>query len=320
MNSNAMRLVKPTSPMEKVTNTVVDTKEITPKLIAAWKSPPFQRDMRFTPRVQEVSDEIRANGGVVSGIITLGVLEEVIYIIDGQHRLAAFLATGLLLGYADVRTHWFDEMGAMATEYVRLNSRLVQLRPDDILRGMEPSSEVLQRIRRKCPFIGYDMVRRSQRGPVVSMSLFVRTWQGTKNETPAAGSAVNALNAMDEAETSAAIEFAGLCFEAWRRDVEHGRLWSMANLTLCAWLYRRIVLGERMTSNSRTARFTKDEFRKCLMALAADPLYLDYLVGRNPSDRDRAPTYARIKTLFQTRYHTDTGKKVRLPSPAWAHA
>lgn len=316
----SMRIVKPSSPSEKLTRTTVDTLEITQKVVKSWKLPPFQRDLKINPKVRAVADEIRTAGGVLPGILTIGVYDGETYIVDGQHRLAAWQMTGLEVGYADVRMHWFNSVGDMANEFVRLNSSLVRLRPDDILRGMEPSTPALQRIRRKCGFIGYDMVRRSDKAPVLSMSVFLRTWIGTKTEVPGSVQSGVALTMMDEAETTAAIEFIQLCFESWRRDSAYARLWGALNLTLCAWLYRRTVMGEGLSKASRVARLTADEFRKCVLALSADSMYLDYLVGRNLGDRDRAPAYGRVKTIFQQRYLSETGHSIRLPQPPWSHA
>lgn len=314
-----IRLVRPSSAEEKQTRTTLDVVELTPKLVAAWKSPPFQRPLTINAKVLAVAEEIRQAGGVLPGVVTLGVLDGEIYIVDGQHRIAAWLQTALPTGYVDVRTHWFTTMSEMATEFVKLNSQMVRMRPDDILRGLEPSSAALQKIRRKCGWVGYDMVRRSERAPVLSMSTFLRCWAGTKTDSPKTVPSLLALASMDEAETEAAIEFIGLCFEAWRRDVEYQRLWGALNLTLCAWLYRRLVRGERITASQRVERFSKEAFRKCLLALSAEAAYLEYLVGRNLGDRDRAPAYARVKTIFQHRYHAETGKQVRLPAPEWSH-
>jgi hypothetical protein len=80
-----------------------------------------------------------------------------------------------------------------------------------------------------------------------------------------------------------------------------------------------VVLGESLSKLARTARLTKEDFRRCLLALSADPQYLDYLVGRNLGERDRAPAYARVKGIFQRRYAGETGKAIRLPGPSWAH-
>lgn len=48
-----------------------------------------------------------------AGILTIGVLESETYLVDGQHRIAAWQQTGLTEGYADVRTHFFATLGDM---------------------------------------------------------------------------------------------------------------------------------------------------------------------------------------------------------------
>jgi len=316
----SMKIVKPSTASEKQTRTTVDTLELTQKLVQSWKSPPFQRDLKINAKVTNVAAEILHNGGVLPGILTIGVLDGETYVVDGQHRLSAWMMTGLAVGYADVRTHWFENMGQMANEFVVLNSSLVKMRPDDILRGLESSTVSLQRIRRKCGFIGYDMVRRSEKSPVLSMSTFIRVWMGSRTDTPQAESSMTALAGLDETQTTQAIEFVLLCFESWSRDREFARLWGAANMLLCAWLYRRTVLDENKSKNSRSVSLTKDEFRKCLMALSADSRYLDYLVGRNTGERDRAPSYTRIKAIFTSRILQETGRKVQFPRPAWEHS
>jgi hypothetical protein len=314
-----IKVVKPSSTSEKLTRTTVDTIEFTHKLVASWRLPSFQRELKINAKVIACAKEITEAGGVLPGILTIGMFEGDAYIVDGQHRLSAWSQTGLQLGYADVRTCWFNDMSKMADEYVRLNSSLVKLRPDDVLRGHEASTPALSAIRHKCKFIGYDMIRRGDKSPVLSMSVFVRIWAASRQETPTAPTSENAIKLFDDEETRHAITFALICYEAWSRDREYSRLWGALNLSLCAWLYRRLVLGQDRTSETRAHKFSADEFRKCLMSLSAESAYLDYLVGRNTTDRDRAPAYARVRQLFQKRIFTDTGRKIRMPEPPWSH-
>ncbi len=315
----SMKIVKPSSASEKQTRTTVDTIEITAKVVASWKNPPFQRDLKINSKVLAVAHQIACDKGVLPGILTIGVLDGETYVVDGQHRIAAWQQSGCPIGYADVRMHWFESMGDMAEEFVLLNSSLVRLKPDDILRGMEPSTISLQRIRRKCGFVGYDMIRRSEKGPVLSMSTFIRNWTGSRAEVPQPLASMHALKALDEIETGKAIDFVNLCYDAWHRDRAYARLWSQLNFSMCAWLYRRVVLGEHITPAARATKMTPDEFRKCLMALSAEEQYLDYLVGRSINDRDRAPSYARLRAIFMKRYLGETGKTLRLPAPPWTH-
>jgi len=314
-----MKLIKPHGDAERATQTTLDTIELTRKLVSVWKSPPFQRDVRVNAKVSGLVDEIKQSG-VLPGIVTLGVLEGVIYIVDGQHRLHAFLLSELVVAYVDVRTHYFKTMGQMADEFVKLNSSLVRLRPDDILKGLEQSNEHLQRIRRKCPYVGYDSVRRGTHAPVVSMSMVVRAWFGSRTEVPAlAFSSTAAVEQLDETETGHLIDFLGLCFESWHRDPEYGKLWGALNVTLCAWLYRRVVIGAPGKGQSRSMKVTPEEFRRGLLALSAANEYLEYLVGRRISDKDRSPAYNRLKLILQRRYQADKNIRLLLPSPAWAH-
>src|SRR4051812_13603168 len=104
-----MRLVKLSGEAERATQTTVDTIEITKKLAASWKSPPFQRELRPTPKVVALADEIKASG-VLPGVLTLGVFDGDVFIVDGQHRLHAFQLAELVVVYADVRTHYFKTM------------------------------------------------------------------------------------------------------------------------------------------------------------------------------------------------------------------
>lgn len=315
-----MKLVKPASVSERQTKTVLDTLEISPKLIASWKVPRFQREFKVTPKVQECADQIRRNGGVIPGVITLGVLDGDVYLVDGLQRTGAFNTLDLGIGYVDVRMHWFATMGEMAAEFDQINQKIKTLRPDDRLRAQEETNTVLQKIRRKCGYIGYDLVRRSEKAPVLSMSVFLRSWGAGRMEVPTWTSAAAVLAVMDDAETAAAIEWVSLCFEAWRRDPEYVRLWGHPNLSLCAWLYRRIVMGDRVAATGRRAdRWPSDDFRRCLHAVSADSAYLEYLPSRTLSDPHRAPTYNRLKSIFQRRYLAEHGQAVRLPSPAWSH-
>lgn len=316
-----MRLVKLSGEAERATQTTVDTIEVTKKVAASWKSPPFQRELRATPKVVALAEEIKG-AGVVPGVITLGVLDGDVYIVDGQHRLHAFMLADTVVAYADVRTHYFKTMGAMADEFVKLNSSLVRLRPDDILKGLEQSSAHLQKIRRKCPYVGYDSVRRGNNAPILSMSTMLRAWEGSRPDVPSLSvvGAAAVVAQLSERDTTELIDFLGLCFAAWRRDTEYRTLWGTLNLVLCGWLYRRVVLTNPAKGNSRSKQLDGDQFRRCLVSLSADPDYCEYLVGRRVSERDRPPAYNRLKAIFASRYYEEHKQKLLLPQPAWAHS
>lgn len=303
-----------------MTHTKTDTMLLTKPLIEKWKSPPFQRPLRVNAKVLELVEEIKRSGGVVPGVVTLGFFEGDKYLLDGQHRIHAFQLTGLAEGYADVRTFTADSMAAMADEYVELNSRLVNFRPDDILKGLEASYPALAHLRGKCDFIGYDSIRRGPKAPLLSMSSTLRSWAASAPDAPTAGGHSASAHlateiTMDDVETLES--FLRLALAAWGRDAEYYRLWGALNLVLCMWLYRRTVITQYSPAS---ARLTKAEFGKCLMSLSADPAYTDWLMGRSLGERDRSPAYARIKTIFVKRLLEERGAlAIRLPSPTWAH-
>lgn len=315
----AVVAIKPTTPIEKKTKTVVDTILVTPEKVRTWKSPVFQRQLRENRKVQALAEQLKNDGGVWPGIVTLGFFNGETYLIDGQHRAHAFIMSGLAEGYSDVRIHYFNSMAEMGDEFVKLNSQLVVLRPDDILRGLESSMPALKVIRGECPFIGYDVVRRSEKAPIVSMSMVLRSWRAGINEVPAStgGEAARVVaSGMDETEVRYFAEFMNIAYKAFGRDVEYQRLWARLNLTLSVWMYKHLVLSQY---SPKTPRLTKEMFQRCLMALSADTEYLDWLVGRTLSERDRSPAYARMKSIFARRIMQETGRKVSLPQPVWAH-
>lgn len=313
-------VVKPTSTAQKATRTTVDTVLISKDIVSSWKNPPFQRPLRVNDKVRALAETIKADGGVLPGVVTLGVMGGAKYLLDGQHRREAFLLSGCDEGYTDVRTHFFDDMGQMGEEFVALNSQLVRLRPDDILRGLEGSFEPLRLIRAKCRFVGYDMIRRNENAPILSMSLVLRVWRGSASEVPAphgvATTAANLAKTITEDDADQMIAFLLCCHEAWGRELENARLWGSLNLILCAWLYRRTVITQW---SAKTPKLTRELFRKCLMSLSADAHYTDWLVGRHLGERDRSPAYDRLKAVFAARLALEMGQKPKLPAPAWAH-
>lgn len=166
-----LRLV---SRAERTTRTKVDTIGFTQADAEAWLLPAFQRPLRVNAKVLEIAEGIKADGGVMPGILTLGVINGKTYLVDGQHRREAFFQSGCDTGYADVRYCEFESMAEMADEFVRLNSQIVRLKPDDILRGLEAGNEHLRRLRKACPWIGYGFFRAGETSPIMGPARLVR--------------------------------------------------------------------------------------------------------------------------------------------------
>lgn len=304
----------------------MDTKIFSIEEVNEWKIPPFQRPLRTNAKVLSLAEVMRQEGGSIPGVVTLGHIanDKTVWLVDGQHRAEAFKLSGLPECIADVRMCSFDSMAEMAEEFVGLNSALVKMRPDDILRGLEGSNAALKFIREHCEFVGYDQIRRnSSTAPAVSMSALLRCWASSAGETP--GGAQRQIPAhvhaasLDRLAAEKLVVFLQVARAAWGGDVEYARLWGALNLTICMWLWRRLVLEEER-GVKRFVRLTPEQFKKCLMSVSASSDYNDWLRGRVMGDRDRSPCYARLKAIFVARLQDESRdkKKPMMPLPAWA--
>lgn len=312
----------------QATRTRSETVIVTQNTIGEWRPPPFQRPLTVNKKVEALAEVIKAEGGVIPGVITLGKIRGETYLLDGQHRVRAFLMSGHEEGYADLRIHEFENMGQMGQEFVNLNCKLVALRPDDVLRGLEGSSEALRGIRKRCPFVGYDRVRRgADNSPFVSMSVLLKCWSMSQGNTPGGGfhgSSIDLVQHLTLYDASTISDIACLLDSAWGREVQYAKLWKSLNLTMCMWLYRKMVLevGERLGQTGRGAKrsslMSAATFKKAMMEISADATYLDWLVGRLMRDRDRAPCFNRLKAIISRRVLAETKVKVKFPQPEWA--
>jgi hypothetical protein len=301
----------------------METLLVTPEVLESWTLPGFQRALRENAKVRELAGELRANGGIIPGVITLGKVagDSAIYLLDGQHRRLAAILSELNEFIADVRMPDFTDMAEMGEEYVRLNTAIVKMRPDDVLQGLEASMASLKTIRKKCPFVGYDQVRRGPSSPMVSMSSVLRCWRMSSTDTPGGGSTGSALSiarSFEDEEVDGLCGFLIAAKLAWGTDPEYYRLWGNLNMTLCMWLFHQLVLRRERGVKTRVM-LDGEQFYKCLMAVSAASDYVEWLTGRNLGDRDRSPCYGRLKAIFVGRVRDLPGVKGdKLPAPVWA--
>jgi hypothetical protein len=319
-----MPFARPKSEVEPtLEKTQMETKVLSLAEMYNWQLPPFQRDEVQTKKVIELADELKCNGGMVSGVILLGMMRSkeqsslpaVIYLVDGQQRRCACGLSGLEEFIADVSLKFYDSMADMAEDFKRVNSRLVPLRPDDLLRAYEITNINLNKLREDCPFVGYGNIRRCDRDPILSMSVVLKGWFGSGLPTPGQQSqAVQLVERFDDNQRQLLTVFLLAAHTAWGSDRQYHRLWSNLNLVMCMYLYRKLVLEP----NPRRPPLPIEMFRKCLMSVSANTSYCDWLQGRSISERDRSPCYRRLKTIFADRlaieYH---GKIFKLPKPEW---
>lgn len=293
----------------------MDTIVVTQQWVESLETPAFQRPLRINEKVRAIAEQIKQDQ-VIPGVIVLGRLNGKMYRIDGQHRLEAFKLSALREGYADVRIVDFDSFDEMGKEFVELNSAIARMRPDDFLRGLGGSLPSLRRLRSMCPFIGYDQIRRSEHSPLLSMATALRCWRGAAMDTPTPPS-ISVVELAREISLEQADQlgiFLLMANKAWGRDIEYARLWGALNLTLCMWLWVRVVTG---TYSAKSAQISKENFLKGMMSLSADAEYLGWLLGRKIGDRDRSPAYGRIRKIVAHRVEIEVKKKINLPSPPW---
>ncbi len=297
-----------------------DTIVVTVPWLDRVNKPSFQRALRVTDKVTQAAEEIKREG-IIPGVITLGVLKGETYLLDGQHRMEAFRMSGAEEALADVRIRDFDSMAEMSKEFIKLNSALARMKNDDFLRAMESGNHHLADIRRRCPFVGYDHVRMTKpdgAGKLLLMANVIRVWFGSVGDVPHAGPATTtAAEMLDADNTKDLCEFLTTCFEAWGKDKENYRLWGSLNMGIIMWLWRRLVRGEGRTSSKRFVDLTRDQFRSCLMALSAEPLYVEWLRSRGLAEAHRSPAYARIRTAFTRRLVEMGIKGPKYPMVDW---
>lgn len=326
MSSNVVSL-KGTREAPKSLRSSMETLIVSIDQVNQWKVPPFQRPVRVNAKVEAIAETLKQSGCEITGVVTLGKIakDPAMWIVDGQHRLEAFRMSGMTEVIADVRIINFDTMAEMAEEFVRLNSALVRMRPDDILRGLEPTTPALRTISRECDFVGYTQIRRGgSSGPILSMASVIRVWVGSDAETPTSNTngmpVASMAGSLSDESVENLVRFLHVAQAAWGRDPEYYRLWGGLNLAVCMWLWRRLVIDRNRAGNKRIAVLSIAQFKQCLMSVSADHNYLDWLQGRTLSDRDRSPCYGRIKKAFVSRLTEELGdsKAAILPQPAWA--
>lgn len=299
-----------------------ETLFVTPETMKGWLKPPCQRDVKITRRLHDVAADIKGNGGEITGTIILGELANkpgVFYLIDGQHRREAAYLSGLTEFLVEIRIHTFDTIGEMGDEFVKLNSVISRMVPDDILRGMEGATPALQAIRRACPFIGYGNIRRNENSQVLSMSVAIKSWSASCNETPAPNSGIGsaAMDLVQKMENvDEMIRYLQTVHSAWQ-GVENARLWGSLNLSLVGWLWQRLVVDTVRKGNQRSVVLKPDQFKRCCMSLSSSTDYTDWLVGRSLTPRHRSPAYKRIRDIFAKRLREDDVQRARLPQPEW---
>jgi hypothetical protein len=308
----------------QTTNTRSDTKIVTPKMVGSWEAPPFQRPVQTSKKVLALVEQLKATGRLEDSAIVLGEWEGRTYIVDGQHRLRAFMLSELERMSAQVTVHNYEKgpagLRAMHETYIHLNSHLARHRPDDLLRAMEGVNVHLHQIKSACKFTGFDYIRRGPTSPILSMSTAIRSWMSSASDVPGGCSkgAMDMVMDLTDTETKSLIDFLSLAHEAWGDGVENKPLWAGLNLILCMWLYRNTVLAPP-PDNPKKKNLTRAQFLKGLFALAADKKYMNWIFGRSGkvNEDTRNPAYRELLRTIKNRMNAEGIKNFHLPCPDW---
>jgi len=262
-----------------------------------------QRKYRETKKHEGLVEYIEENEEIPD-VIMLGTLpnDPTIYIVDGQHRQVKFLASRVNEAFARIRWEEYDTMEQIGLAFYTANGgKSLLTSADDMLRSKHLSSPPLYRLVTECPFIGFDYIRFGDGGPVMSASAAVKSWIASGLDKPrsALGKSVGVLvdNVTDE-ETEDMIRFYKMCYKVWGKDKENRRMWLNINVALCAWLYRRLVLGQKKIG--RLSSLTEEEFEYCLATLAANDIVKDSASAQSAHQQNagRYPQNESSKTLL----------------------
>lgn len=303
---------------QKTTRTSTDTISFSLEEMKRWNKPEFQREIKKTRRYYDAVETIKASGGVIPGVMTLGILEGTkdIYKIDGNHRTEAAKESGCETFFADVR-YVYGSMEDFADEYSRLNEQISATKPDDRLRAAAVSNPRVNRLLALCKVVGF--AKRNQPKLKISMSSILRAWNNASRSTPAArgkaASAIDIIRDISDEDFGHLCALLNHCEAAWGRDFEYASLWGQMNLTTVMWLYVQLVTTD--PASPKIKRLSKEIFEKCLMSLSAEERYVTWLKGRNGGTH-RGPCYMRVKEKFAKRIYEETGSKPNLPQPEWA--
>lgn len=279
--------------------------------------PEFQRGFQRNKKFEEVKDYIVARHEI-PGELTIGILDGMPLALDCQHRIHAFLDTDLESVKVTVVQFTNGSYQDYAREFTLRNSQIRALDTNDRLRGMAPNLPLINKLVNDFPFMSFAAAKS---GDNLSVSTVLSTWNKATQDTPSATNPVAEIaSVLTDSEYLRMAAFIQCAHRAWGDPVRSNKmLWSSLTLTMTAWLYRRVV--EPVEDPARKVTKIDDlTFSKCLMGVAADPTFSDWVVGRRLGRRDRGPAYNRVKEIFvqRLRHEYPERKNINLPQPRWS--
>ena len=160
---------------------------VTRKTIEGWAKPDFQRPVAENKNLGELAVQIQDQGWLLTAIY-LGIWMGKTYLVDGQHRMQAFIASGLEQMSVPVITKYYLDgakgLAAMCEDFLRINSHIKNPTANDMLKALEGKNSHIKEIRTNCPFVGYTHLRRTESAPILGMAQAIRALVVSRQEIP----------------------------------------------------------------------------------------------------------------------------------------
>ena len=296
---------------------------LTHRIVEGWERPPFQRPAASAKKVSKLAVKIQDRGYLLTAIY-LGVLDGVTYLVDGQNRREAFIASGLVSIKAPVLTKHYPDgkpgLLEMCEDFLLINEHIQNPSANDKLRALEPTNVCISKIHSKCPFVGYTNLRRKEDSPIVSMAQVIRALITSGKEVPSSPGKSAVAHAMETKihEADGLSTFLNVAFKAWGRDKEYKLFWKHMNMSLCLWYFRRMLRGPSIKSQGTV---TLEQFHNIFLALLANNRYHAILKkhsgGRMNDPETRDPVCKELRGTIKASLKRDGVKDYYLPKLEW---
>lgn len=290
---------------------------------ASWKVVgDIQRGSSLTKKIVEVGEDI-GGSGIFPSTIYIAVWEGNQYINDGLQRFSgwrdAVSKGGPTQVAANVQWEYFpdgpDGKAKMGERFAKLQLTLKRHRPDDGLRAIQHSLPAIKLIADECPNVGFGAVQRSNsKNTSLSMAVALQSWASSASEQcTSSGSARDLAYRLTMDDAKKCVSFLTVARGAWGSTVEYNRLWGPVNLSVCMWLYRRMVVDPEQGVTPLTAK----QFSNCLVTLTNDTpksTYVEWLRAKPSSAENRRMALANhIRPRFISRIRQEKIRKHSSP-------